>query len=124
MEEVKNALFTQKYTKVYCESKDEQKFNAPHHFEVFAIDPVSLSADKLIAKIDFQEGPIKEAGINGVANEDLLLMVLTRLKSFQDTEWHSKENELAITKIEEAVMWLRKRTLEREARNVEGTSII
>ena len=123
MKEVKNALFTQNYTKVYCENDSQQKFNAPHHFTVKAIDPITLEADKVVGEINFQEGPIKEFGINGVANEDLLLMILTRLKSFENNGWSCKENQMAIDKIEEAVMWLRKRTLEREARNVEGTSV-
>ena len=123
MKEVKNALFTQKYTKIYCEDDSQQKFNAPHHFTVKAIDPITLEADKVVGEINFQEGPIKEFGINGVANEDLLLMILTRLKSFENNGWSCKENQMAIDKIEEAVMWLRKRTLEREARNVEGTSV-
>ena len=123
MKEIKNALFTQNYTKVYCENDSQQKFNAPHHFTVKAIDPITLEADKVVGEINFQEGPIKEFGINGVANEDLLLMILTRLKSFENNGWSCKENQMAIDKIEEAVMWLRKRTLEREARNVEGTSV-
>jgi hypothetical protein len=31
---------------------------------------------------------------------------------------------MAITKLEESLMWLRKRTQDREARNVEGTSVV
>ena len=73
--EVRNSKFTQNYTKVFCE--DTWKYNAPHHFSVETVD------GRNIAHIDFQEGPIKECGINGVANEDLLLMVLTRLEAFQ-----------------------------------------
>lgn len=74
--------------------------------------------------VDFQCGPIKECGVNGLNNEDLLLMVLTRLNAFQDTEFKCRENALAITKIEESLMWLRKRTTEREMRNVEGTHTV
>lgn len=36
----------------------------------------------------------------------------------------SRENAVAITKMEEALMWLRKRTMGREAREVVGTSNI
>ena len=36
--EVKHDLLTSKYTKVYCEDKEHQKFNAPHHFIVGLAD--------------------------------------------------------------------------------------
>lgn len=32
--EVRNALTTQKYTKVFCEDKENQQYGVPHHFEV------------------------------------------------------------------------------------------
>ena len=80
---------------------------------------------QLLSKIDenlvFEFSPIKENGINGVCNEDLILMVLTRLQSFQESEYSCRENACAITKLEEALLWLRKRTQDREVRGVEGT---
>jgi hypothetical protein len=117
--EIINGLCTQKYTKVGCEDKELQKFNAPHHFEV-----INAETLEVIETVNFQEGPIKENGINGVCNEDLILMVLARIQSFQHSEYSSRENAVVITKLEEALMWLRKRTLDREARGVEGTSKI
>jgi hypothetical protein len=35
-------------------------------------------------------------------------------------KFRCRENSLAITKLEEALMWLEKRTADREARKVEG----
>lgn len=116
---IKNGLCSQKYTIVGCEEKTEQKFNAPHHFEVANIETLEV-----VGRVDFQEGPIKENGINGVCNEDLILMVLTRLNSFQESEYRCRENAVAITKLEESLMWLRKRTMDREARGVEGTHTV
>ena len=78
----------------------------------------------LLAKIHFQEGPIKENGVNGVANEDLLVMVIRRLQGFQDSPYSCRENAMAITKLEEALLWLRKRTMGRENRGVEGTNAV
>ncbi|WP_432748664.1 hypothetical protein [Pectinatus frisingensis] len=124
MQEVKNDLLTNKCTRIYCEDKKNQKFNAPHHFKVYACDrfvQIDPSFPE-VGCVDFQEGPVKENGVNGVANEDLLIMVLTRLESFQQSDWRCRENALAITKIEEALLWLRKRTIGRENRGVEGTS--
>lgn len=114
---ITNNLCTSKYTEVYCENHSEQKYNAPHHFTV-----KDVTTGKVISSIDFQEGPIKEVGINGIHNEDAILMVITRLCAFQETDYACNENEMAIKKLEEALMWLRKRTQDREARNVEGTS--
>ena len=72
--------------------------------------------------IAFQNGPIQEAGVNGISNEALLAIVEDRLKSFQAGPYACRENAIALTKIQEAMMWLQRRTLERVARGVEGTS--
>ncbi|KKL08964.1 hypothetical protein LCGC14_2570580 [marine sediment metagenome] len=76
----------------------------------------------LFAHIEFQDGSIKENEINGCHQEDLLIVVLDRLQSFQRGEFGCRENALAITKIEEALHWLNHRTQDRQNRGVEGTS--
>ncbi|MBY2477612.1 ABC transporter ATPase [Clostridioides difficile] len=121
--EVKNSLCTQNYTKLYCEDKENWKYNAPHHFTIGKADCEGDCIEP-IQYLSFQEGPIKEQGINGINNEDAILAVITRLKAFQESEYACKENEKAIEKLEECLMWLRKRTLDREVRNVVGTSNI
>lgn len=78
--------------------------------------------DTVFSNIKFQTGPINEAGVNGCHHEDLLLVVLDRLKSFQEGGYFCRENALAITKIEEALHWLDHRTKSRQDRGVEGTS--
>lgn len=113
MVEIRDSLLTNNYTHVVHDK--DFIFNAPHHFEVYSKEA------KLVGAVNFQKGPIKENGVNGVANEDLLIMVKTRLEHFNQTEFRCKENSMAITKIEETLMWLRKRTLGREDRGVEGT---
>lgn len=111
-------LLTNKYTRVLHEK--EFNFNAPHHFEVYADS--GQPAPYLVGTVHFQEGPIKEVGVNGVCNEDLIAMVISRLDHFQESEFACYENDMAIVKLEEALMWLRKRTMSREQRGVEGTS--
>lgn len=76
------------------------------------------------AQINFQKGPVQENGINGCHNEDLIVIVIDRLQSFQNSDYKCRENAIAITKLEEALMWLEKRTANRKARGVEGTSQI
>lgn len=106
-------------TKTILLHEAEYKYNAPHRFKV-----IEAGTDKVLGKIQFQEGPIKEHGINGVSNEDLLLMVYKRLKSFQDSPFACKENEMALDKVTEALMWLKHRTDSRISRGVEGHNIV
>lgn len=72
--------------------------------------------------IMFQNGPIQEAGVNGISQEALLTILIDRLRSFQAGPYACRENALALTKMEEALMWLQKRTLDRIRRGVEGTN--
>ena len=121
MKEVKHDLLTSKYTRVLHEDQAEIEFNAPHHFKVYADagQPVPFQ----VGEVNFQKGPIKEAGVNGVMNEDLIAMVICRLESFNQSDFRCRENSMAITKLEEALLWLRKRTIGRENRGVEGTHV-
>ncbi|MCM3618743.1 hypothetical protein M3936_14220 [Sutcliffiella horikoshii] len=124
MKELNHDLLTNKYTQVYHE--EEFKFNAPHTFDV--VTQAELVEGKgpfpaSIQRIHFQEGAIKEHGVNGVMNEELIAMVICRLDHFQESEFACYENDIAIVKLEEALLWLRKRTMGREKRGVEGTHI-
>lgn len=116
MKPVEHDLLTNKYTEVWHE--EDFTHNAPHRFVVTSTDSSTL------VDIHFQEGPIKETGVNGVMNEDLISMVICRLDHFQESEFACYENDQAIVKLEEALMWLRKRTMGREKREVEGTHIL
>lgn len=114
---VKNDKFTQNYTRVECEDKEDQKFNAPHHYKV-----IDINNDKVVAEVNFQEGPIKENGINGMSNEDGILMVIDRLEHFQNSDWKCEENTEAIEYFYKGIDALRRRTNKRVERGVEGTS--
>lgn len=70
--------------------------------------------------ISFQNGPIKEVGINGVTQEALLAIIIDRLRSFQKGPFSCKENACALTHVEEALHWLQQRTIDRMRRGVEG----
>jgi len=109
---------TSKYTQVHATDKPE--FNANHVYEVVA-RPQSQTQEG-VASIRFQKGPIKEKGVNGCHHEDLIAIVIDRLQSFQNSDHKCRENALAITKLEEAIMWLNKRTQDRVNRGVEGIS--
>jgi hypothetical protein len=120
MIKLKSDLLREKFTAVYHEAPERMQFGAPHHFSVSTVEEPKV----ILADIHFQEGPILECGVNGVHNEDLLAMVICRLEHFQRTPYACRENALAITKLEEAMMWLRKRTDARTKRGVEGTHTV
>ena len=96
---------------------DEPGSGGAHHCYT-----ITCPAGKL--EIQFQNGPIKESGVNGITNEALLAIVLDRLEGFQSGPYKCRENALAITKIEEAQHWLAHRTRLREQRGVEGTHAV
>lgn len=101
-------------------AEEGYKYNAPHNYLI----EETGGKNKLLANLHFQEGPIKECGINGVTDEDLILIVIDRFQHFQQSEYACRENAVAITKLEEALLWLSKRREERERRGVEGTNAI
>ena len=99
---------------------------ANHRYEISGFDPStnpSLREGDLQppAVIIFQNGPIAESGVNGVTQEVLLAVIADRLRSFQAGQYACRENAIALMKIEEAQLWLHKRTLDRMRRGVEGT---
>lgn len=77
---------------------------------------------KQVQRIGFQNGPIKEVGINGTSIEALIAIVIDRCRGFQGGEFACRENAIALTHLETALLWLQKRTRDRMARGVEGTN--
>src|SRR3990167_1993541 len=72
----------------------------------------------------FQNGPIKEFGVNGITHEALFAIIIDRLRSFQAGPFKCLENAIALTYCEEALMWSQKRTRGQIARGVEGTNTV
>ena len=71
--------------------------------------------------IAFQNGPIAEAGVNGLTHEVLLEILIDRLKCFQAGPFANGYNASALLNLEAAQLDLQARTLERMSRGVEGT---
>ena len=70
--------------------------------------------------IVFQNGPIQEAGVNGITQEVLLAIVIDRLRNFQKGPFPSDENSIALIHCGVALDALKSRTRNRLARGVEG----
>lgn len=70
---------------------------------------------------NIQNGPVAEAGVNGCQVDTLISAAKLILEGLNKT-FPCRENAIAITKLDEALLWLMKRKSDREARGVEGTS--
>lgn len=100
------------------EVRDEPGPGGANH--VYDVVPTVGNASR--TRIQFQKGPLLETGYpNGLSIEALLAIVEDRLVGFQSGEFKNRENACALTHIQEAMMWLHKRTRDRMARGVEGT---
>lgn len=69
----------------------------------------------------FQNGPIGDVGVNGTTHEAELAILIDRFRGFQAGSYACRENAVALTKMEEALMWMQRRTVARIKRGVEGT---
>jgi hypothetical protein len=91
-----------------------------HHYYVVDVDGSEIAG----LDIHFQNGPIAEAGVNGVTQEVLLAVVIDRLRCFQAGPFACKENAEALAHSELALDFLKSRTKARMARGVEGKSVV
>jgi hypothetical protein len=103
-----------------CNNEIDIKCDGPSHGGASYEYEISING-KSISTLKFQKGPIKEYGVNGITHEALISICVDRLKGFQSSEYSCRENAIALTKLEEAMLWLNKRTNKRIKRGVEGT---
>jgi len=59
---------------------------------------------------------------DGTTNEEVLEVLITRM-NFLQAKFPCRENAIAITNLEQALLWLNKRTSDRLKRNVEGKQL-
>jgi len=75
--------------------------------------------------IDWQNGPlgrgVERIEPNGAFVEGVIEAAIDRIQYYQDSKFNCRENAIALTHLETALLWLNKRTADRENRNVEGT---
>lgn len=79
----------------------------------------SISGAPVECKLAFHTGD-PSLGVTGITNESLLAIVIDRLRGFDEGPFRSRENSMALTKLQEGLLWLQCRTRERRARGVEG----
>ncbi len=106
-----------KYTTVVTTDEPGQG-NACHEYEITDKD------GKTLGEVSFQNGPIKEVGVNGVMNEDLIAILISRMKGFQSGDFACVANSHALSHLKNALGALQARTAQREERGVEGTNVV
>lgn len=76
-------------------------------------------------RLRFHKGPVTSAEpqFNGVTDESLIAIVMDRLQGFQQGQFKCRENAVALTHLEEAMLWLHHRTRARRRRGVEGQQV-
>jgi len=101
---------------------DKASGGANSHYQVIDVSKQNTApdADTVIAEIQFQNGPIPTAGVNGVTNEVLISIVIDRLESFQDGKLANRYNNAALHSLHSALASLKQRTVDRMERGVEG----
>ncbi len=77
-----------------------------------ALEPSRMQEVKFIKRVNGQ------LVSDGTTNEEVLGMLIDRIK-YLNTKLPCRENALVITKLEESLMWLEKRTALRVAQGVE-----
>lgn len=81
--------------------------------------PINITERLNCISFKIQNGPIKENGVNG-CQVDTLIEAAKLIIEGLNKQFPCRENALVITKLDEALLWLMKRKLDREKRNVEG----
>jgi len=81
----------------------------------------NIYIDRVLNEVTFriQNGPIKEIGVNG-CQVDAMIETARKVIFKLNEQFPCRENACALTKLDEALMWLEKRTKDREQRGVEG----
>lgn len=113
--ELDSDILQNDFTKVFHEK--EFIHNAPHRYRI-----INANNLETLQSLKFQEGPIKEAGQNGIFMEDLIAICICNLEHFQRSAFGCRENAVAITHLETALMFLNKRKQNRVRRGVLGTN--
>lgn len=101
---------------VYVETKEDEGVEDGHHYEYGHIEESNYA---VLGSLDFQDGPVPVAGVNGLTNEAALAILIHRTEVL-NAKFHSEENDRALFHMKCALDAFDARTARRVARGVEG----
>ena len=87
---------------VFSVSGPQSMFPNGHHYEVRFPGGAQMKYPPTPVKIDFQEGPVRTSGVNGVTNEALLAILIDRTEVL-DSQFPCLENKVALEHMREAL---------------------
>ena len=91
-------------------------------------NPTGGSVAGIGLSINWQDGPlgrdVDRIEPNGAFVETVISAVVARIEYYQASKFRCRENAIALTHLETALLWLNKRTMDRENRKVEGTHTV
>jgi hypothetical protein len=96
-----------------------------HYYELDNFELKNTDGQRLqfIEKVPSKDNPTELITLNdGTTNEEILAVLIDRMQYLQG-KFPCRENAIVITKLEESLMWLNKRTTDRVKRNVEGKQL-
>lgn len=96
---------------------------AGHKYALDQFEGTTPQTIQFIEKVPTHEGSRELRTVNdGTTNEEVLRVLVDRVQ-YLNGKFPCRENALAITKLEEALLWLEARTKARVQRGVEGKAI-
>jgi hypothetical protein len=113
---------------ILVEAVDDPDVDGANHeyrIRVQKLAETSEQQDEVISitNVKFQKGGLADVGVNGLTDQALLAIVLDRMRGFQSGPYSCRDNAIAITKMEEALMWMGRRYADRATRGVEGQRV-
>lgn len=100
-----------------------QVITTGHKYELASFEGGTPQTLQFIEKVPTAEGSKELRTVNdGTTNEEVLKVLIDRMQCLNG-KFPCRENALVITKLEESLMWLNKRTSDRLARNAEGKAV-
>jgi hypothetical protein len=108
---------------IHIEADEPGPGGASHVYRAHVV--VGHDGDELeVARIVYQKGPRSEPdSTTGILDSVLLAIVADRMKAFQAGPFSCRENAIVLTKVQEAIHWLKHRAYERARRGVLGTNV-
>ena len=100
-----------------------QVITTGHKYELASFEGGPAQTLQFIEKVPKAEGSTELRTLNdGTTNEEVLSVLINRL-NYLNGKFPCPENVVAITKLEETLEVLERRTADRRTRNVEGKQI-
>jgi len=81
--------------------------------------PINITERTNTISFKIQNGPVKEVGVNGCQVDTIIETAKIMIEGL-NKKFPCRDNSMVITKLDESLMWLNKRKLDREKRGVEG----